>query len=186
LLPGWFDAELHAQAISEHRPTIAFVVPSHMQRLLERPGGLAESPYRMVVHAGSACPPVLKQAIHEWAGTANVWEFYGSTEGQFTTMPGTHWALRPGSVGRARPEREEGTTGIGANDTVNPAAETDPGSPIAGMPVLRVWNASDVIVFKRSMASGYAGVQNPLFFNENSAMLFGDAKDRVDDIVRAL
>jgi NAD(P) transhydrogenase subunit beta len=75
---------------------------------------------------------------------------------------------------------------IGANDTVNPAAETDPGSPIAGMPVLRVWNANDVIVFKRSMASGYAGVQNPLFFNENSAMLFGDAKDRVDDIVRAL
>ena len=75
---------------------------------------------------------------------------------------------------------------IGANDTVNPAAETDPGSPIAGMPVLRAWNANDVIVFKRSMASGYAGVQNPLFFNENSAMLFGDAKDRVDDIVRAL
>ncbi len=75
---------------------------------------------------------------------------------------------------------------IGANDTVNPAAETDPGSPIAGMPVLRVWNGSDVIVFKRSMASGYAGVQNPLFFNENSAMLFGDAKDRVDDIIRAL
>jgi H+-translocating NAD(P) transhydrogenase subunit beta len=54
------------------------------------------------------------------------------------------------------------------------------------MPVLRVWNANEVIVFKRSMASGYAGVQNPLFLNENSAMLFGDAKDRVDDIVRAL
>lgn len=106
LLPGWFDAELHAAAIAEHRPTIAFVVPSHMQRLLERPGGLPESPYRMLVHAGSACPPVLKQAIHEWAGTENVWEFYGSTEGQFTTMPGTQWALRPGSVGRARPERE--------------------------------------------------------------------------------
>ena len=75
---------------------------------------------------------------------------------------------------------------IGANDTVNPAAETDPGSPIAGMPVLRVCNAKDVIVFKRSMASGYACVQKPLFFNENSAMLFGDAKDRVEDIVRAL
>ncbi|MCX6601985.1 MAG: NAD(P)(+) transhydrogenase (Re/Si-specific) subunit beta, partial [Acidobacteria bacterium] len=75
---------------------------------------------------------------------------------------------------------------IGANDTVNPAAETDPSSPIAGMPVLRVWNANDVIIFKRSMASGYAGVQNPLFFRENSAMLFGDAKDRVEDILKAL
>ncbi|HSV40575.1 MAG TPA: Re/Si-specific NAD(P)(+) transhydrogenase subunit beta [Nocardioidaceae bacterium] len=75
---------------------------------------------------------------------------------------------------------------IGANDTVNPAAMDDPTSPIAGMPVLTVWNADNVIVFKRSMASGYAGVQNPLFFRENSAMLFGDAKDRVEDILRAL
>ena len=75
---------------------------------------------------------------------------------------------------------------IGANDTVNPAANDDPTSPIAGMPVLEVWNASDVIVFKRSMATGYAGVQNPLFFRENSQMLFGDAKERVDDIVKAL
>jgi H+-translocating NAD(P) transhydrogenase subunit beta len=75
---------------------------------------------------------------------------------------------------------------IGANDTVNPAAEDDPTSPIAGMPVLRVWEAGQVIIFKRSMASGYAGVQNPLFFRENSAMLFGDAKDRVEDILRAL
>ncbi|MDO5503765.1 MAG: Re/Si-specific NAD(P)(+) transhydrogenase subunit beta [Actinomycetia bacterium] len=75
---------------------------------------------------------------------------------------------------------------IGANDTVNPGAMDDPSSPIAGMPVLRVWEASDVIVFKRSMAVGYAGVQNPLFFRENTQMLFGDAKDRVEDIVRAL
>jgi H+-translocating NAD(P) transhydrogenase subunit beta len=75
---------------------------------------------------------------------------------------------------------------IGANDTVNPAAAEDPTSPIAGMPVLTVWNADDVIVFKRSMATGYAGVQNPLFFRENSTMLFGDAKDRVEDILRAL
>ena len=71
---------------------------------------------------------------------------------------------------------------IGANDTVNPAAAEDPSSPIAGMPVLTVWNADNVIVFKRSMASGYAGVQNPLFFRENTQMLFGDAKDRVDAI----
>lgn len=75
---------------------------------------------------------------------------------------------------------------IGANDTVNPAAAEDPGSPIAGMPVLRVWEAKDVIVFKRSMATGYAGVQNPLFFRENSQMLFGDAKQRVEDILAAL
>ncbi|HHU08765.1 MAG TPA: Re/Si-specific NAD(P)(+) transhydrogenase subunit beta [Intrasporangiaceae bacterium] len=75
---------------------------------------------------------------------------------------------------------------IGANDTVNPAAMDDPKSPIAGMPVLHVWEAADVIVFKRSMAVGYAGVQNPLFFKENTQMLFGDAKDRVEDIVKAL
>ncbi|MGW5580857.1 Re/Si-specific NAD(P)(+) transhydrogenase subunit beta [Micromonospora chokoriensis] len=74
---------------------------------------------------------------------------------------------------------------IGANDTVNPAAE-DPGSPIAGMPVLRVWEADNVVVLKRSMASGYAGVQNPLLFRENTAMLFGDAKERVEDILRHL
>ena len=75
---------------------------------------------------------------------------------------------------------------IGANDTVNPAALEDPNSPIAGMPVLEVWKAQNVIVFKRSMNTGYAGVQNPLFFKENTQMLFGDAKDSVEAILRAL
>jgi len=75
---------------------------------------------------------------------------------------------------------------IGANDTVNPAALDDPSSPIAGMPVLEVWKADRVIVFKRSMATGYAGVQNPLFFRENTSMLFGDAKEQVDRILAAV
>lgn len=75
---------------------------------------------------------------------------------------------------------------IGANDTVNPSAQTDPNSPIAGMPVLEVWNARQVVVFKRSMNAGYAGVQNPLFFKDNAFMCFGDAKATVDGILNAL
>lgn len=75
---------------------------------------------------------------------------------------------------------------IGANDTVNPAAQDDPNSPIAGMPVLEVWKAANVVVFKRSMNTGYAGVQNPLFFKENTQMLFGDAKESVDNILKSL
>jgi NAD(P) transhydrogenase subunit beta len=73
---------------------------------------------------------------------------------------------------------------VGANDVVNPAAKTEPGSPIYGMPVLEVWNARNVIVLKRSMSAGYAGIENPLFFHDRTKMLFGDAKETIQKLVK--
>lgn len=105
VLPGVFNAELAAQAISQHRPTTAFAAPTHLQRILAQPSA-PESSFRLLAHAGAVCPVDLKQRIHEWAGIDNVWEFYGSTEGQFTTCPGREWVDRPGTLGRARPGRE--------------------------------------------------------------------------------
>ena len=75
---------------------------------------------------------------------------------------------------------------IGANDIVNPSALEEPDSPIAGMPVLEVWKGKTTIVLKRSMATGYAGVQNPLFFKENTRMLFGDARESLDSVLKEL
>ena len=75
---------------------------------------------------------------------------------------------------------------IGANDIVNPSAQTDPGSPIAGMPVLEVWKARRVVVLKRSRGSGYAGVDNPLCYRENTLMLFGDARQSVTKLLAQL
>ncbi|HQR80391.1 MAG TPA: AMP-binding protein [Actinomycetota bacterium] len=103
VLPGVFDAPAVARAMHEHRPTHAFMVPSHLQRLFGL--DLPPSPYRLVTHAGAACPPALKRRLHAWAGVEHVWEFYGSTEGQFTVCPGVDWESRPGTVGRARPGR---------------------------------------------------------------------------------
>ncbi len=101
---GWFDAQRTATAMGELNPTTAFVVPSHLRRLFAL-GHPPPSPYRLLAHAGEACPPDLKRQVHEWAGTQRVWEFYGSTEGQFTACSGPEWEARPGTVGRARTGR---------------------------------------------------------------------------------
>lgn len=103
-LPGWFDADRMAAALTDVRPTTAFVVPSHLQRLFARLD-VPSSPYRLLAHAGESCAPALKRQIHTWAGADRVWEFYGSTEGQFAACSGPEWEERPGTVGRARAGR---------------------------------------------------------------------------------
>ena len=103
VLPGEFNARSIARAMADHRPTHAFLVPSHLQRLFQQ--NLPASPYRLITHAGAACPPSIKRRLHDWAGTEHVWEFYGSTEGQFTVCPGASWEDHVGTVGVARPGR---------------------------------------------------------------------------------
>ena len=104
LLPGKFDPVAIARALADERPTTAFTVPSHWQRLFAL-DALPPSPYRLVAHAGSACPPELKRRLHAWAGASSVWEFYGSTEGQFAACSGPQWESRPGTLGLPRQGR---------------------------------------------------------------------------------
>jgi acyl-CoA synthetase (AMP-forming)/AMP-acid ligase II len=110
---GTFDAGQAAAAIRDHRPTTAFMAPAHLQRLFARfgpqsPSGgeqLDLSSFRLLAHAGAPCPPPLKRAAIDAFPEGSVWEFYGSTEGQFTACPAAEWLARPGTVGRARPNR---------------------------------------------------------------------------------
>jgi long-chain acyl-CoA synthetase len=103
-----FDAEAALDALRRHRPRTAFMVPTHLQRLLGLPGledGEQFGSLRLLVHAGSPCPPALKRAVMARVGPGVLWEFYGSTEGQFTACSSEEWLACPGTVGRARPGR---------------------------------------------------------------------------------
>jgi len=109
VVPGPFDAARTAAVVAEHRPTTTFCVPSHLQRLFahldETGADLDLSCFRLVAHAGAPCPPPLKRRAMAAFGPEVLWEFYGSTEGQFTACRSTEWEQRPGTVGRARPGR---------------------------------------------------------------------------------
>jgi acyl-CoA synthetase (AMP-forming)/AMP-acid ligase II len=104
LLPGPFDAARAAAVISDMRPTTTFCVPTHLQRLLAH-GGVDWSSFRVLAHAGAPCPEPLKRAVLDALPEGAVWEFYGSTEAQFTVCSSEHWRAHPGSVGVARPGR---------------------------------------------------------------------------------
>lgn len=112
LLPGPFDAARAAAAISALAPTTTFCVPTHLQRLLAR-SDVDWSSFRRLVHAGAPCPAPLKRVVLEALPSGSVWEFYGSTEAQFTVCSPDDWLARPGSVGRARPGRRLETDGRG-------------------------------------------------------------------------
>lgn len=102
---GKFSAATAAQAIGAFRPTTTFMVPSHLQRLFAAEGRPDLGSFRLLAHAGAPCPPPLKRAAIDACGDGVVWEFYGSTEGQFTACPAAAWLERSGTVGRARPGR---------------------------------------------------------------------------------
>jgi long-chain acyl-CoA synthetase len=106
LLPGPFDPATVADTIARHRPTTAFCVPTHLRRLLDRDELPPFDSFRLLAHAGEPCPEPLKRRIIELFPAGSVFEFYGSTEGQFTACPAADWEARPGTVGRARPGRE--------------------------------------------------------------------------------
>lgn len=106
LFTGNFDLTRIRAALARWQPTVAMAAPAHLQRLLAQPELLPSSSYRILAHAGSSCAPELKRAIHRWAGAEQVWEFLGSTEGQFTACRGTEWEQRPGTLGRARRGRQ--------------------------------------------------------------------------------
>jgi long-chain acyl-CoA synthetase len=117
VVPGPFDPAAVTEAISVERPTTMFCVPTHLQRLFahwDRTGVPDLSSFRLVAHAGAACPPAVKRRLVELFPDGSTWEFYGSTEGQFTACRSEEWLARPGTVGRARPGRgllldEDGT-----------------------------------------------------------------------------
>ena len=107
--PGGFDPALMTEAIRRERPTTMFCVPAHLQRLFahwDRHGWPDLSCFRLVAHAGAPCPPALKRRLIEAFPAGSTWEFYGSTEGQFTACRSEEWLEHPGTVGRARPGRE--------------------------------------------------------------------------------
>lgn len=102
LLQPRFDAAKTAQAIADATVTTAFMVPTHLQRIMDLKPEAPSPRMRWLAHAGSPCPPPLKRSVIKWAGASRIWEFYGSTEAQFTTCRGDEWLASPGTVGRAR------------------------------------------------------------------------------------
>lgn len=108
VVPGRFDPARVTEAIAAERPTTVFCVPTHLQRLFahwDEVGPPDLSSFRLVAHAGAPCPPTVKQRLIELFPPGSTWEFYGSTEGQFTACRSEEWLTRPGTVGRARPGR---------------------------------------------------------------------------------